>query len=366
MSVLRGVVLGLVLVAANGFFVAVEFALLAARRSKVEALVAEGRPGARSALAGMRSLNFQLAASQLGITVMSLLLGWWVEPVVGGALEHVVGMTPLPERTATAVGFAVGLVLVALVHMVLGEMVPKSLALAHPEGAASVLAPVHRVVSAAVRPVVVVLYGVARAGTRLLGVDPTDELVEAHTLQELAVLLDESLDEGQLRVDERDRLAGAIEFLGRRAVDVMTPLASLSTVGRSATVAEAEAQILDSGWSRLLVTADGDPTDAVGLVHVKDLLLVDPAERDRPLPDRVVRRVLQVDGRLELDDVLREIRLGRSQFVVVVDRSGPGRPALLGALTVEDLVEQIFGAVDRDMADGADPAEPTGPSGGAA
>ncbi|MFM7062686.1 MAG: hemolysin family protein [Actinomycetes bacterium] len=344
MSVLRGVLLGLLLVLANGFFVAVEFALLAARRVRVESLAADGRFGARAALAGMRTLNLQLAASQLGITVMSLLLGWLVEPVVGGAVEQLFGLSPLPEGVSTGLGLAVALTLVALVHMVLGEMIPKSIALAAPERTVMALAPVHRLVSLLVRPVVVVLYATARAGTRLLGVDPTDELVEAHTPQELAVVLEAAHSGGELTAEELERLSGAMEFGARSVAEVMTPARELVVVPHGATVAEAETLFLRSGHSRILVQApDGDVT---GFLHVKDVIGLDPAVRDDPLPVTLVRQASHVDGAAVLDEVLADILRVRRHLAVVEHRpGGTVRPSLLGLVTVEDLVEEIFGDI---------------------
>lgn len=343
MSVLRGVLLGLLLVAANGFFVAVEFALLAARKVRVEAMAAEGRFGARAALAGMRTLNLQLAASQLGITVMSLLLGWLVEPVVGGAVEHLFGLTPLSEGVSAGLGLAVALTLVALVHMVLGEMIPKSFALAAPERTVMALAPVHRLVAMAVRPVVVVLYATAKAGTRLLGVDPTDELVEAHTPQELAVVLEASHSSGELTAEELERLSGAMVFGDRTAAEAMTPADRLVVVPHGATVAEAEALMLQSGHSRILVQApDGEVT---GFLHVKDLIGLDPALRDGPLPVALVRPASRVAGDAPLDEVLADILRVRRHLAVVEHRPSTGRPSLLGLVTVEDLVEEIFGDI---------------------
>ncbi|MCZ7629353.1 MAG: CNNM domain-containing protein [Microthrixaceae bacterium] len=118
--------IGLALIAANGFFVAMEFALLAARRTRIEDSVAQGRIGAVSALAGMRSLNVQLAACQLGITVVSLMLGWIVEPVLGGAVEALIGRTALPAGAAAVIGLVIALTVLSFVHMVAGEMVPKA------------------------------------------------------------------------------------------------------------------------------------------------------------------------------------------------------------------------------------------------
>ena len=185
------ILLGVALVVVNGFFVAVEFSLVASRRSRIDDLVEEGRFGAQSALAAMRNLNVQLAATQLGVTITSLLLGWLIEPVVGDRLGDLLGRTSIPARVVDVSSIALALILVALVHMVLGEIVPKGVAMSAPERTAVVLAPLHRGFVFVVRPVVVVLYGLARWGTRAVGVEPTDELVSAHTSAELAAMVED-------------------------------------------------------------------------------------------------------------------------------------------------------------------------------
>ena len=217
------VLAGVALVVANGFFVAMEFALLAARRGRIEDAVEDGRFGASSALAGMRSLNVQLAACQLGITAMSLMLGWIIEPVLGGAVEGVLHRTALPEGAAAVIGLVIALSLLSFVHMVAGEMVPKSVALAKPEPTLLLLAPLHRAVTTALRPVVWLLNNLGTLGARALRVEPAEELTQAHTPEELAVMLDEAAALGNLDAGEADLLSGALGFLAVRVRDVMAP-----------------------------------------------------------------------------------------------------------------------------------------------
>lgn len=335
--VLLGV--GIALIAANGFFVAMEFALLAARRARIEDSVEEGRFGAVSALAGMRSLNVQLAACQLGITAMSLMLGWIVEPVLGGAVENILGRTAVHEGAAAVVGLLIALSILSFVHMVAGEMVPKSVALARPEATLMLLAPVHRAVTKALRPVVWGLNGLGMLGARLLRVEPADELTQAHTPEELGVMLDEAAASGQLGAGEADLLTGALGFLQVRVHEVMAPARDLVTVPATATVAVAEALLVRSGHSRVLVT-DGDAV--IGFLHVKDLLAHEEMEPTDLLPPGLVRVALRVDAQEALPDVLLKMRRARRHVAVV---SGGSDAPISGLVTMEDILEAIVGEI---------------------
>ena len=345
------VVLAGALLAGNAFFVAVEFALLAARQTRVERLVEDGRFGAVAALRQMRSLNLQLAACQLGITVMSLLLGWLVEPTIGHVVEGWVEATPIPPTVGAVLGVALALVVVAFFHMVLGEMVPKSIALTAPERVATTLAPIQRAVVFVVRPVVAVLDRLSRWGTRLLRVESTDELTEARTTSELAAMLTESAEVGELEATEHVLLSGAIGYLGGRVAEHLTPRSELVTVPTTSTVREAEELIHRSGHSRVLVTTPG--TDEVaGFLHAKDLLRLDPGQRDGLLPNRVVIAPVRVAPDEPLAGVLVRMRERRRHVAVVAERTDdpqvPG--ALVGLITLEDVLEAIVGDI-RDESD---------------
>jgi len=340
------------LLVGNAFFVAVEFALLAARRGRMELWVEEGRLGATTALRQMRHLNVQLAACQLGITVMSLLLGWLVEPAVGGAVEGVVGSGPLPEELATVLGVVLALTIVALFHMVLGEMVPKSVALTAPERTATLLAPVQAAVVFLVKPLVVGLDKLARLGTRLLRVESADELVRAHTPTELAAMVEASRAGGELEAAEHVLLSGAIGFLGGRVAEVMAPADQLVTVPTTATVAEAEALVHRSGHSRVLVVGQG-PDDVAGFLHAKDLLRLPAEQHAGLLPQGLVRVALRVHPDDRLSDLLPRMRRARRHVAVVSDVDDAGVRHVLGLVTLEDILEAIVGDI-RDETDRPD------------
>lgn len=351
------------LIIGNAFFVAVEFALLAARRGRIEEWAEQGRFGAGPALRQMRSLNLQLATCQLGITVLSLLLGWLIEPAVGSVIEKWISYTPLPHTTSRVIGVVVALLIVAFLHMVLGEMVPKSIALTAPERSAVLLAPLQAAITFVVLPFVWVLDRLSRWGTRLLRVEPADELTQAHTAGELALMVEESVASGELEATEHVLLAGALGFLDRRVSEVMAPAAHLVTVPTTATVAAAEDLVHRSGHSRVLVVGSS-LDDVVGFLHAKDLLRIPDDHRDGLLPSGLVRVALRVRPDDRLSDLLPRMRRARRHVAVVtLPATGPdssGRATtgagaeVVGLVTLEDVLEAIVGDIrdetDRDQA----------------
>lgn len=349
MSWFAVIAIGFALIVGNAFFVAVEFSILAARRGRIEQWAEDGRFGAATALGQMRSLNLQLATCQLGITVMSLLLGWLVEPAIHTVLEGWLHRTSLPSATSTVIGFVVALTVVALLHMVLGEMVPKSLALTAPERSVVLVAPLQAAVTFVVWPVVWVLDRLSRWGTTMLRVQTTDELTQAHTPGELALMMQESVDSGEIGVTEHELLAGALGFLDRRVDEVMAPAEQLVTVPTTATVAQAEELVHRSGHSRVLVVG-ASSDDVVGFLHAKDLLRLPADDRDGLLPPGLVRVALRVRPDDRLGDLLPRMRRARRHVAVVSDGDAAGAGRVVGLVTLEDVLEAIVGDI-RDESD---------------
>ena len=339
--------IAVLLLVGNAFFVAVEFGLLAARRGRIEMWAEEGRFGAGTALGQMRSLNLQLAACQLGITVMSLLLGWLIEPAIGGVFEDWFSSGLLPRELGRVLGVVLALTVVAFFHMVLGEMVPKSVALTAPERTATVLAPLQSAVVFVLRPLVVLLDQLSRWGTRLLRVETTDELAQAHTPAEFAAMLEESRAGGELEATEHVLLAGALGFLGQRVAEVMAPAEQLVTVPATATVAEAEELVHRSGHSRVLVMGAG-PDDVAGFLHAKDLLRLPADRRDGLLPPGLVRVALRVRPDERLTDLLPRMRRARRHVAVVTEPDAGGVMRVMGLVTLEDILEAIVGDIQDE------------------
>lgn len=332
------VLLTMLLLLANGFFVAVEFAVIASRATKLEALAEGGDIRARLALDATRGVSLQLAGAQLGITMASLGLGAVAEPTLSHGLETVLG--PLPGGARTTIAFAVALGIVVFLHMVVGEMVPKNAAIADPERMMLRLAIPNRVYLFLFGPIIRLLNGISNAGTRLLGVEPRDEVEAAHTAAEISSMLAASREHGLIEQTAHDLLTGALGFGRRRLAEVAMPMNDVVTVPRTATVADAERTILESGHSRLVVTGQ-DRSDIIGFVHAKDLLTVADDARSRPLPLSRIRRVLVLGQDRPLDEVLVAMRRARTHVSLLVDSTG----APVGLATLEDVLENLVGDI---------------------
>jgi CBS domain containing-hemolysin-like protein len=338
------------LLLANGFFVAVEFALVASRRTKLEGLAEEGSLPARLALRASNTLSLQLAGAQLGITMASLGLGAVAEPAVAHLLESGIGLViDVPERVLRTVAFVVALTIVVFAHMVIGEMVPKNIAITDPERMMLRLAIPNHLYVTLLRPVIAMLNALANAGVRLFGVEPRDALSTAHTRDELAGMLATSREEGLVEEVAHQLLTGALDFGTRPVGAVIVPRDHVVYVRRDDTVADAEQLVVASGLSRLPVVGR-DIDDVSGFIHAKDLLSVLPERRDGPIPLSRVRQMLVVPAGRALDDVLVAMRRGRTHLAVVVDPDG----RTLGIASLEDVLEAIVG----DIRDESDPGSP--------
>ncbi len=329
------------LLVANGLFVAVEFAVIASRRTKLEALAAAGSARARAALRATRDLNTQLAAAQLGITMASLVLGYVAEPAVSGLIEDgIARVVDVPVGVLHTTGFVVALVIVAFLHMVIGEMVPKNIALAAPEATLELLVLPNRAYIAAFRPLLRGLNGIAGTAVRAVGIEPADELSDHASVEELRVMLRASREEG-LIADLAHRLSSDALGLGEQPVTtVLVPPVQVRWLPRSATAEEAEALAMATGFTRLPVR--GADEDAVlGFVHAKDLLLMDAAARDRPIPGGRIRPMPELDPSMSLDEAMSALRNGRTHMAQVHDATG----RLLGIVTLERVIEALVGDI---------------------
>jgi CBS domain containing-hemolysin-like protein len=335
------------LLALNFFFVGAEFALVAARRSQIEPIAQGGSRWAKVTLRAMEQVSVMMAGAQLGITICSVGLGAVGEPAVAHLLEPVFELVGVPHGLVYPISFAIALTVVVYLHVVLGEMIPKNIALASPERAAVVLGPPLMVVVFVLKPVIVALNAVANTTLRLLRVEPKDEVSSTFTREEVAALVEESRGEGLIEAGEYDRLAGALGFTEKRVDAVIMPLGSLATVPRGATVADVEDLCASTGFSRFPVR-DGD--DLVGYLHIKDVLETDEERRGRVVDDKWIRPLAGVRATDLLHDALEVLQRKGAHMSRVVDDEG----RVLGLATLEDVLEELVGEI-RDAAHADEP-----------
>ncbi len=335
--------IAVVLLAANAFFVAVEFALIAARRGTLEARAAEGNRRARAALVAIRDVNLQLAGAQLGITMASLGLGFVAEPAIESWIEPILDATGLPHGAVPGISLAITLFLVTTLHIVLGEMVPKNLAIAGPERTLLALAGPYRLYVMIARPLIALTNGAARALLWVIRVEPRDELSEVHTADEIASMVGLSREEGIIEDFAHSLMAGALD-LGRRPVSsVMIPHPRVVTVHRWQSVEEVERTVVSSGHSRLPVI--GHSIDDIdGFVHAKDMLQLPEVARQHPVPLSIIRRMPVVPVDAALEDALRTMRRSRRHLAVVQGEDG----ATVGLLSLEDVLEALVGDIQDE------------------
>ncbi|WP_406207388.1 hemolysin family protein [Kitasatospora sp. NBC_01560] len=330
----------LILLLGNAFFVGAEFAVISVRRSQIEPLAEAGNRRARTVLHALSNVSAMLAAAQLGITVCSLGLGALAEPTIAHLLEGPFHAFGVPSGLMHPLSYGISLAVVVFLHMVMGEMVPKNLALAGPERAALWLGPPLDRLARWLTPVIRFLNAFANGVLRLFKVESKDEVESVFTTEQLMYLLVDSRDAGLLDEERQERLEDALE-LGRRPVtEVLLEPGQLVTVDTGATAEEVEALALRTGFSRFPVT-DGDPAGHgyLGYLHLKDILEVE--DRSAPVPARFWRPVTVLRGTLPLDDALGAMRRAACHLAAVIDQDG----RTLGMVTLEDVVEELVGEV---------------------
>jgi CBS domain containing-hemolysin-like protein len=344
MSDTVAIALAVALLAGNAFFVGAEFALVSARRTQIEPLAAGGSRRARTTLRAMEDVSLMMAGAQLGITICSLGLGAVGEPAVAHVLERPLEAAGLPEALLHPIAFAVALAIVVFLHMVLGEMVPKNIALAGPERSALALGPpLYRVVTV-LRPVIWTLNQGANVVLRAMRVQPKDEVTSAFSHEEVSGFIGEAHREGLLDEREHELLSGALQFRERQAGDVALPFADLVTVAHDVTVNQLEALCADSGFSRFPVR--DARAELTGYVHLKDLLATPHEQRDRPIPASAIRPLPTVRRDERVRSVLSTMQR-RGAHLARVEDAADGRT--LGVVALEDVLEELVGEV-RDAA----------------
>lgn len=340
---MTGLWIGLALLLGNAFFVGAEFAIISARRSQIEPLAESGERRARITLRGMESVSLLLAAAQLGITVCSIGLGAVTEPALAHLIEPVVIAVGLPESAAHGIAFVIALTIVVYLHVVIGEMLPKNLALARPEGSALWLGPPLWFLTRILSPIIALLNSLANLGLRLMRIEPKDEVAATFTADEVASLIAESRREGVLGESESQLAEGALDLESHRAGSLVIPTASLRNLTADATAAELLAATAETGFSRFPITSNGTP---IGYLHVRDILELpaDQLETTR-LGDLRLRRLPLVAADAAAASVVEILRTQGAHLAEVIRNDG----SAVGIIALEDALEELIGEV-RDTA----------------
>jgi len=333
------ILVALFLLILNAFFVGAEFALVSARRDRLEAMAERGMDRARIVMRAAEHTSMMMAGAQLGITLCTIGLGALGEPTVAFYLESLLGPLGLPAAVMHALAFTVALVLVSILHIVLGEMVTKNIAIAAPEQTAVWLTPVLVGWIRLIRPLISLLNMTANGILRLMHVEPKNEVESAHTPDELANMIADSRREGLLDQAEHRRLTQTLSSAERTVADVLVPLDDVETVPHPPTVGDVEEAVNRTGFSRFPVRMPDGRLN--GYLHVKDVLDQADADPSTPVPYHRVRGLPEIPADSRLDEALAALRRARSHVAkaVAADRT------VLGVVALEDLVEEYVGTV---------------------
>jgi len=342
-------IFALFLVLANGFFVATEFAIARLRPTQVEQFERDGAPGARSVRHAVDNIDAYLAACQLGITLASLGLGAVGKPVFEELLEPVLGSAS--EVAGFGVATAVAFSIITLLHVVVGELSPKSLAIARTGRTALVVAPPMRLFYLSTKPLVDLFNGMGNLLLKPFGIPPAREAGHVpHTEDEIRALLRQSSAEGLIDREEQELTENVFSFANLRARDAMRPRTEVELVNADDDPANVIDRMLDTGYTRLPLTEPDRGLDqSIGVVHAKDLLRAAQGEEPPPLGE-LARPLPSVSDSTALEEVLRLMRREHQHMAVVVDEHGTA----VGIITLEDIIEELVGEIEDEFDPGGD------------
>lgn len=341
MNDFAGVLLTVLLLASNAFFVGAEFALISARRTVIEPRALEGKWAAKVTLKAMENVSLMMAGAQLGITICTLALGAISEPAIAHLLEVPFAAIGVPEALQHPIAFAIALSLVTYLHVVVGEMVPKNIALAAPERSALVLGPLLMGVVTVLRPLLWIMNEISNGILRLMRVQPKNEVTSVFTRNEVAALVAESRHGGLLEANDERLLLGALTFEERSVNSILIPMSKVTCLPSGVTTAQAEIIAADS-YSRFpMLSRDGS---LAGYVHIKDLIEEDDAARDLPIEASQVRALPRIGADMPLRQALAIMQNSGAHLGAVTSPDG----RVDGIVTLEDMVEELVGQIRDD------------------
>ncbi|MFC0529133.1 hemolysin family protein [Phytohabitans kaempferiae] len=356
MSTGWALVLSLILLALNAFFVAAEFALVGSKRYRLEQAAADGSRAAKAALDGSRELSVMLAGAQLGITLCTLGLGALAEPAIEHLLSPALHAIGLPDTASHVIGFLVALLVVGFLHLVVGEMAPKSWAITDPERSALLLALPFRAFARLTRPALMLFNGLANGVLRLVKVEPQDQLAQVHGPEELRILLEQSREHGTLAADQEQLLTSMLQLQRTSVATVMQPLDHLVTIPLDETAEQIEEISRSCGRSRLAVVAPSDGTPGgeasairlrpgwtlVGLVHVRDAVRATTFGRPATAAEFMTEPFV-LPATATVTEAVAAMRAERAQLALVSEGTDT-----VGFVALEDLLEEVIGEFDDE------------------
>jgi CBS domain containing-hemolysin-like protein len=329
--------IGLLLLLGNAFFVGAEFSLVSVRRSAIEPEAMNGSRSARITLHALENVSLLMAGAQLGITLCSLGLGAVAEPALAHLIEPLLHSAGISDALLHPIAFTLALGLTVYLHVVIGEMVPKNIALASPEKSALVLAPMLVGVVKVLKPVIQLLNNISLALLRLFGVHPKDEIASTYTRDEMAHLVEESRKEGYLDDDNKHILSGALTFDARSLNNIAIPMHELVFVRPDSTYEQVELIAAKTGFSRFPVREKKN-SDITGYVHLKDVVAVRPEDRLKPLKKKTIRKLVTLQPDQSVRMALKVMqRTGAHIAMVGTDKKH------VGLVTLEDVLEELVG-----------------------
>ena len=343
----------LLLVALNGLFVAAEFGFVRIRPTQVDNLVEEGRPSAGLVKVAQQKLDRYLAVCQLGITVCSLGIGALAEPAIANLIEPLLEVVGLPASLLHPIAIAIALFIASFMHVVFGELAPKTFAIQKAEGTSLFVAPFMRFFYYLLLPFTIVFNGTANAITGALGVAPASEGDDTHSEQEIRQLIAQSTEHGVLEKDEQLRLTGVFNLEGTPAREIMVPRPDVVAIPEHVKLKDLISVVATGHYTRYPVHEESSPDRIIGAVHVKDVLRAVGPEGDvgaNVAARDLVRDVLIVPESRSIENILEDFQRQEIQMAVVIDEWG----SFEGLITIEDILEEIVGEI-RDEFDDESP-----------
>ena len=337
-SIASGLISFLLLLLANGFFVAAEFAVISARRAQIEPRAKAGSTPAKLTIKAMENVSLILATCQLGVTIAGLLILLVAEPSIHDLLQQPLHSLRFSDSIETGISFGISLLLVTFLHVLIGEMVPKNISFSIPERAALVLVPIVYGLAIVLKPVVFALNATANGIVRLFGVRPKNEANSAFTLEQVEDIVSHSTRAGVLS-DETGAITNTFEFTDKQVKDILVPVQNLITLPIETTPRAVEQAVAKYGFSRyVVIDSDGS---LEGYLHLKDVIDADEEEADEPVQRKLIRTVKSIGGGVELEDALALMQKDRQHLMASFDADGK----LMGLLFLEDILEELVGEV---------------------